>query len=123
MVNRVGEFSEATKAEAHYRAGYMCEWCGEEPSEEIHHKLAIGVALRHYPSLALEILSSLHNAVALCQECHKLADKEAFKNHTYYALQLLHLQLAQNSDREVERRIRRKQAKHHFARSNGKQHR
>ena len=69
-------FDPDTKLEALRRYDFRCAKCGKHKKEckpkmlEIHHNLPIGVALDHFPH-AVFALTSVENAIPLCQPCHK----------------------------------------------------
>lgn len=89
------EFSPQTKLEALRRANWKCEICGVPKQSardgylEIHHKLAIAVAIQYYPSLGHTIISSLANAQVLCKDCHQQEDNRMRFNHPMIAAGLL----------------------------------
>ena len=87
-------FSTETKREALKRADFKCENCGRNKKEtpeqylEVHHLLAVSMAVRYYPELAPTLVSSLVNALVTCHDCHIILDQEAMGNHKYHAAKL-----------------------------------
>lgn len=80
------QFDHDIKLETLHRAGYRCEKCGKQDSAtdrlQIHHQVAIWFA-RENPCLAIEVIKSIENAIALCAECHRA--EHLHESRHYYA--------------------------------------
>lgn len=79
-------FDHETKMETLHRAGYRCEKCGKQDSAtdrlQVHHQVSVWFA-RENPCLAIEVIKSLANSVALCNDCHKKEHQQ--ESRAYYA--------------------------------------
>jgi hypothetical protein len=61
-----GEFSPETREAIKFRAGYLCERCGANWGEEIHHRRPRGMGSSKRPATA-----GAANGVFLCGPCHR----------------------------------------------------
>jgi len=95
MRPREYEFTPETKILALKRANWRCEDCrvpkhmARDGYLEIHHMLAIAIAITDYPFLAPAVISSLANARVLCKDCHQKADNNMRFDHPEMAHALI----------------------------------